>query len=184
MLIAIAFAERIVWRYSMKYIKLVAAAVVLSTLVVAGAAAQTTANLTLSGTVPAILSLTMTAEPGIASLDLTQDINMKIATFVEKSNKRAGYNVSVSSASAMAASVDAPFFKGSDPLNTDQLAYTITYGGASPTFSAGSAILKTSTTRTSKDGVSSEAFLVFAGAALFPNEDSYSDTLTFTIATN
>jgi len=168
----------------MKYIKLVVASVVLSTLVIAGAAAQTTASLTLTGTVPAILSLTMTPEAGIGSLDLTQDLNMKIATFVEKSNKRAGYTVSVSSASAVAASVDAPVFKGNDPLNADNLAYTITYGGSTPTFTAGSAILNTSTSKTSKDGTTKEAFLVYSGAALFPNADTYQDILTFTITTN
>jgi len=168
----------------MKYIKLVAAAIVLSTLVVAGAAAQTSANLTLTGTVPAILSLTMTPEAGIGALDLTKDINMKIAKFVEMSNKRAGYTVSVTSASALAEGTDDAFFKGTDPDNDEQLVYTITYGGATPTFSAGSAVLKTASTKTSKDGVTSDAFLIFTGSALFPNEDTYSDTLTFTIATN
>jgi len=168
----------------MKQIKLLSAIAILTVSISMGAAAQTTASVTLQGSIPAILKIVVTPEPGINSLDLTSDLMMKIATAVEISNKRAGYTVTVSSANAVAASTNEPFFKGIAADNTDTLPYSITYGGNMAAFSNGAATVSSTTTRTSAAGISNDVVLIFNGTSFFPNEDTYTDTLTFTITAN
>jgi hypothetical protein len=168
----------------MKQIKLLTAMVILSVGISMGVAAQTTASVTLQGTIPAILKIVVTPEPGINNLDLTSDLLMKIATAVEISNKRAGYTVTVSSANAVAASTNEPFFKGNAADNADTLPYSITYGGNLAAFSNGVAMVSSTSTRTSAAGLSKDVVLSFNGTSFFPNEDTYTDTLTFTITAN
>ncbi|MCA1950274.1 MAG: hypothetical protein LDL24_06865 [Treponema sp.] len=168
----------------MKQLKVLSAIVILTVGLAMGAAAQTTASITLQGTIPAILKIIVTPEAGINSLDLTQNLSMKIATAVEISNKRAGYTVTVSSANAQTAGTDAPFFKGAASDNTDTLPYSISYGGTTAAFSSGVATVSTSAVKTSATGTVKDVVLNFNGSSLFPNEDTYSDTLTFTITAN
>lgn len=85
--------------------------------------AATTGNLLLQGTVPALLSIEVTAEALASSLPLdTTQTDSKVATVNEKSNSNTGYKVNISSANAGALvheSVASSFIN-----------YTITYDGS------------------------------------------------------
>jgi hypothetical protein len=141
--------------------------------------AQTTGTLTLTGTVPPILRITVTALPAASALDLSSDTDTAVATVVERSNKKGGYTVSVESLNAITDGTAQPFFKSIDAANGDTLAYNLTYGGTTITFTGGSAIVTDSNTRTTGAGESREVRVSYTGAFLY--EDTYNDTLTFTI---
>ena len=137
-------------------------------------------DITISGTIAASTTIQVTPEADITDLDLTVDLaNKKIATVVEKSNKRAGYTVTVTSANAAGGST--LFFKGSDALNADTVPYTLSYGGVPATFTAGIATVTDASAKTTKDGSSKDVAIDVGGSALYPNADTYSDTLTFTV---
>jgi hypothetical protein len=145
--------------------------------------AATTGTLVLQGTVPGILEITITPEPGSSALDLSIDAaNLKVATVNERSNKKAGYTVSVESANAKAAGIDTPYFDNTDPDVSSSLDYQISYGGNAVALSGGSAIISDTAVKTSGTGTSSDVAISYNGAAAFPYEGNYSDTLTFTIA--
>ncbi|KGE70958.1 hypothetical protein [Spirochaeta lutea] len=149
-------------------------------LLVSGAAfAQTTGNLLLQGTVPGILEITVTAEDGADNLDLLTAVdNLAVATVVERSNKRAGYTVTLSSANASGSQA---YFAGSAG-NTDTLDYTISYGGEPVTLSSGTALISDISTKTSASGDAKTLAISYDGTGVFLAEDTYQDTLTLDIA--
>jgi hypothetical protein len=140
------------------------------------AAAATNASIVVSGTVPDLTSITVSTASDIQNLDLSADISGKsIATVTERSNRRTGYTVTLQSANGGA-------LVGVDPLNADTVPYTLTYGGSPVTFSSGTATVTDASSKTTGTGTSKNLAISVAGATLFPNSDTYSDTLTFTIA--
>ena len=148
-----------------------------------GLFAQLAGQIVLTGTVPEILNITVTPEPIAATLDLTATVNdLKIGTVTEFSNKLAGYTLTLESASAVAAGSAIATFEGVDVSNTDTMAYTIKYGGAAVTLVSGSAVVSDTTTKTAGTGAANDVAISYDGAAAFLYEDSYTDTLTFTIA--
>ncbi|MFQ3619719.1 MAG: hypothetical protein SNJ78_02130 [Spirochaetales bacterium] len=159
--------------------KITLLSVILVTAFVLPLVAQTTGNLVLTGTVPPILQITVTALPAASNLDLSTTATVSVATVLERSNKKGGYTVTVTSANAVAASAALPFFKSADPANSDILAYSLTYGGAAVTFVSGSALVTDSNARTTGAGASKAVEISYTGDFLY--EDTYSDTLTFTI---
>lgn len=149
----------------------------------AAASAATTGTLTLQGSVPEILEISVNADPNASDLDLTIDAsNVKVATVVEKSNKTAGYTVTLESQNAAAANVDTGLL-ALDSTDVDySLSYEITYGGNAVTLSNGSAVISDVSTKTAGTGNANDVAISYNGASEFPYEGSYSDTLTFTIA--
>ncbi len=140
----------------------------------------TTGSLIISGTVPQILEITVTAAAGSTTLDLTQNVSdMLIGDVVERSNVFAGYTVTITSANAGGG---APHFKGVTPSNTDTLDYTLKYNGSPVTFSGGSSLISDVNSKTITTGTSKALNLSYNGTVDFLNADTYSDTLTFTIA--
>jgi len=140
----------------------------------------TTGNLIISGTVPEILEITVIAAAGSTTLDLTQSVtDLHIGDVVERSNVIAGYTVSISSTNA---ATGTPHFKGSSPTNSDTLNYTLNYDGAAISFSGGSALISDVNSKTATLGSSKALNITYDGTADFLNSDTYSDTLTFTIA--
>jgi hypothetical protein len=139
--------------------------------------AATTGTISLSGSVGGVCDLTVTQPTGNNSLAVTTKVtNQTIATFVEKSNKASGYTVTL-------ISTNKSILKGSIPTNTDSLAYTLVYGGTVVDLSAGSAVVITdSNSKTGSAGVTKLLTISFDGTGSLLGEDSYSDTLTFTIA--
>ena len=66
--------------------------------------------------------------------------------------------------------------------NLDTLAYTLAYNGAAVNLVAGSALITDASAKTAAAGVVKGLAISYSGAASYLNEDTYADTLTFTIA--
>ena len=144
--------------------------------------ASTTGTLTLSGTVPGILEIVVTPTAAASALDLTVNAaNLAVASVNERSNRKAGYTVSLSSANAVAAAGNQAFLKSADALNLDTLAYSLSYNGAAVSLVAGSAQVSDVWAKTPAAGTDKQLNISFNGAASFLNADAYADTLTFTI---
>jgi hypothetical protein len=140
----------------------------------------TTGTLVLQGTVPGILEITVAPQPAASALDLTSNqTNLLAANVTERSNRKAGYTVTLQSANAGAG--NAFFFKSADPLNLDTLAYTLSYDGAPVALAAGTALISDASAKTPAAGAVKGLAISYSGAASYLNEDAYADTLTFTI---
>ena len=152
------------------------------TMMIIGAAtvsAQTSGSITLTGTVSAILQITVTPVAGYDSLDLTtSQTNLAVATVNEKSNNAAGYTVSIESTNAAATSSTTAYLEGA--THGETLDYSVSYGGTPVSLDAsGQAIVTDEAAKTTSAGVDNSVQITYTGA--FLNADSYSDTLTFTI---
>ena len=137
-------------------------------------AAQTvkTGGLTISGTVPEIFTLTVTPAGDAQLLDLSVTVaDHPIATVTEKSNKKAGYILSMTSANSFA-------FAGT---TGDTLPYTMKYAGTAVTVVAGSATLSNVSAKTSSAGTSNTLAISYDGLGAFLAEGAYTDTLTLTM---
>lgn len=156
--------------------------VVLFTGIATAAIAQSSGSIVLQGTVPEILEITVTEEAAASSLDLTTSVtDLLVGTVVELSNKKAGYTVELESANAAATGSGDAFFKSADTANTDTLTYAISYGGAAVSLTSGTATVSDVTAKTASTGASNDVLISYDGASSFLYEDTYSDTLTFTI---
>jgi len=144
--------------------------------------AATTGTLLLQGTVAGILSISVSSLPAASSLNLSADqAGLLVASVTERSNRKAGYTVSLSSANALAASSSSAFFKSADVANLDTLTYTLSYGGVPVSFTAGVAAVSDVSAKTTSAGTVNDVLLSYTGTAVFLNADTYSDTLTFEI---
>jgi spore coat protein U-like protein len=140
----------------------------------------TTGTLLLQGTVPGILEISVAALPAASALDLTANqANLPVANVTERSNRKAGYTVTLQSVNSGAG--NAFFFKSADLLNLDTLAYTLSYDGAPVSLVAGTALITDALAKTPAAGVVKGLAISYSGAASYLNEDAYADTLTFTI---
>lgn len=68
-----------------------------------------------------------------------------------------------------------------DAGNSDTLAYTMTYGGTAVSLSSGTAVVTDVTTKSNAAGTDNELRISYTGSGQFLYEDTYEDTLTFTI---
>jgi hypothetical protein len=143
--------------------------------------AQSSAPLTISGTVAQSTTITVAAQPGYNTLDLVNGAVAKLVGIAtEKSNDKLGYDVTISSLNAGATAQ--AFLKGSIVGNADVVNYSIQYNGGGVTLANGSATVTIASGRTPGSGVAKNLNVTFAGAWL--TADTYSDTLTLTIAGN
>jgi hypothetical protein len=139
--------------------------------------AATNGSLLLSGVVAPQTAITVTADPNASNLPVgTTVTGMIVATVNELSNNKAGYTVSLSSANGGLLKEASGVTAG---LN-DTVPYTLSYAGTPVTFSSGSAVISNVSQRTSGSGTTNNLAISFSSA--FLNADSYTDTLTFTIA--
>jgi hypothetical protein len=151
----------------------------------AALSAQTSGSLTLQGTVPGIMEITVSAYANASSLDLAEAVSaLPVASVTERSNKKAGYKVSVESLNAKEAGSVSAFFKSADPGNSDVLTYSISYNGQPVVLSGGAAEVSSVNGKTNAGGVSKVVSISYNGTVEFMYEDSYTDTLTFTIEAN
>ena len=137
-------------------------------------------QLTLKGTVPLILELSISPIGNLNDLPLTTTFSEDIATVTEKTNRRTGYDIEIESLNGSALG-SGPFFKGDDGGNSDTLAYSLTYGGVGVTFTSGIASIVGPTIKTTSAGTPKTVAMQFDGIAAFLSPDIYQDTLTFTI---
>ena len=148
------------------------------------ARAGTQATLTLSGSVSK--SATIAFDNSGATLTYSTlniqggESGTTVGTALEICNDHTGYKVTM--ASFNSPSGNALILKGGTSGNTDTITYTLTYGGNLVNFASGSATVTSPTAKTSSTGTSSAIKISFPAA--WVNDDTYSDTLTFTIAAN
>lgn len=150
------------------------ATLAITSLVSTGAFASTTGTLLLNGTVPAVLSIDVSAEAVASNLPLdTTQTDTKVATVTEISNSNTGYNVSISSAN-----------EGQlvhQDVSSSVINYTLKYDGATIDLSGDSFNYPTS----ASVNVQRDVNISYTGidhADLI--QGAYSDTVTFTIAAN
>lgn len=159
-----------------KYVSIVA----LTAIIAFSAAAATTGSIAISGSVPAIIEITVTNEAVAQNLPLTQTVSdLRVATVVERSNKKAGYTVILESSNAKAYGTPSPTLRSAG--TNDELPYSVKYDGTEAGFSGGAAIVSDVSAKTVADGIAKAVTVSFNGADYFLDESSYGDTLTFTI---
>lgn len=143
--------------------------------------AATTGNIALSGTVSSILEITITPDAGNASLPLTTDVTDRaVASVNERTNNRLGYTVTLTATNAVASSGSSAL-KGA--VSTDSLPYTIKYGGSAVSFDASkNCVVSNVNAKTTSAGTDKAVTISFSGSGYFLDADTYSDTLTLTIA--
>ena len=121
------------------------------------------------------------AQSGYNALDLVNGETLKVVGIAtETSNDKLGYSVTLKSANAGTGTQ--AFLKGALTGNSDTVNYSITYGGTLVALSSGSATVTTATGRTDKTGIDKNVAITFSGG--WYAADTYSDTLTLTIAPN
>lgn len=144
-------------------------------------------SVTVQGTVAPVNELTVAAQTGFNALNLTTGAtDLTVAVVNEKNNDPDGYTVTLVSANAQAAGSAQARMKGADTANATEINYSIKYGvaalEAAVVLSAtGSAVVTTTTAATAEAGADKNLKITFAGAT-WRNADTYSDTLTLTIA--
>lgn len=152
--------------------------------------AATTGDVTVQGTVDPINEITVTAETGYNTLDLsTTQTDLKVATVLEKNNDADGYTVTLESANAKANTSSQARLEAALAGNADVMNYSMKYGVAaaeaavtlsSAVGSEGTATVTDATAPTASSGDSKNLLISYTGAWL--KADTYSDTLTLTIA--
>lgn len=143
--------------------------------------AATTGSIIPSGTVATSTSITVTSHAGYNTLDIaTGFTDTVIASVNEKCNKKNGYTVTLQSANA-GSTAQANLSGTGD--NTDTVNYSMKYGGTAVTLSSGSATVTSATAKTNGSGVDKDLSVTIS-SGIWVNTDTYSDTLTLTIAAN
>jgi hypothetical protein len=141
--------------------------------------AATNCSLSLSGIVAPITAITVQADPNASNLPVgTTVAGLTITSVNELCNSKGGYTVTLSSANG-------GLLKESNVQAlglTDSVPYSLSYNGSAVNFQNGSAVISRVTQRTSGSGTTNSLSISFASA--FLNADTYTDTLTFTIAAN
>lgn len=155
----------------------------ISALLVAPAAWGATATITISGSVDASTQITATAAPALSNDELVNGVTDKPMSSVnEKCNKHDGYTVMLESANAKAASSSQARMNGAIAANSSVINYTIKYDGATVTLdNTGAAKITDATEKTGGQGIDKPLAISIA-AGQNPAADTYSDTLTLTIA--
>ena len=155
----------------------VAVALVGSTL---ASMAALSGNITISGTVANNTSITVASHAGYNTLDIAGGVtDQQVATATETCNDKLGYKVTLTTLNA--GSGTAAFLKG-PAGNTDTAPYTMTYNGVAVTLVAGSAVVTSVTAKTPSTGVTKNLNVTIP--AIWVNADTYTDTITLTIAAN
>lgn len=143
----------------------------------AQAANNNNVTIPLSGTVAAICTVADSASGATTTFgDMTTGQTATlIGTVTETCNDRDGYKVTLTTTNFAGGS---PNFKGSS--TSALVPYSLTYNGNALTYFSGTATVTSSGTGTGSNGVSKQLKISFAGG--FLTADSYSDTITITMA--
>ncbi len=143
------------------------------------------ASITVGGVVKPVEQIQVTPQPGHDDLNLTDGGNFIVALVNEKSNSRNGYTVTITSRNAPSGTSSHSFLIGS-ANGSKPIAYTLKYGqqGLEKEVSLknGTALLNTSSVRTSVDGISKVLKIGIPKGA--PSPDIYQDLLVLTLASN
>jgi len=153
-------------------------------LTAASAFAADNGNITIQGTVAPVNAIAITPVSGYNTLNMTSGaIDQQVATLNEKNNDPDGYTVTLASLNAAAGSQ--AVLKGADAQTTDSFNYTMKYGVAASetavTLVAGSAVVTSTSAPSIEAGAEKSLLISFTGSS-WKNADTYSDTITLTIA--
>jgi hypothetical protein len=153
-------------------------------LYVGTAAAATVATLTLTGTVPQRLQITVTPTAAASGMNLV--INqpaIKVADLNGQTNWPFGYTVTVASENVTAARCTTPCFFS--PSQTDTLNFVL-YRGTTPlTFSGSEAEFVATAAKSAHSGDPYDVQVSYNGAAIaLTQATDYIENLTFTISNN
>lgn len=142
--------------------------------VAALSAQAASATLSLSGTVAAETTITVSSNSNASGLDLTSSqTDLQVGTVTWTSNNPDGFRVVITSSNANGSW---QFEGASDSLN-----YTLSIGGTEYTPSGGEVEVANTSGPTGESGVQQPITISFDGSDDFLNEGSYSDTLNFEI---
>ena len=146
--------------------------------------AATQAAFVLQGSIGGDASLTVTPQSGYNALDLTvdQSADLLIAIVNEQSNYPHGYTVTLASTMAETRGGGTQAMLVGGLGNSDTLDYFIKYGGVSVILSEGSALVTEDKHKTHKGGVNKNLTITYAASGKNLSADTYSDTLTLTVA--
>ena len=139
--------------------------------------AASTGDLDLSGSVVAACDVSVTPVAGVAdNLPLTSaQSGLNVGSVNETCNDADGYTVTAQSANS---SVLQPL----GPTSTDSVAYTFSYNGTGVDLSSGAAMTVTDASAPTGSGGSSNLVDISYANPGFIEADTYTDTITFTIA--
>lgn len=139
-------------------------------LVTLSAFANTSANLTLKGSIAAILDISIVSEPLASALPLDQAVNnQKIGTVIEKSNHRNGYKVSASSQ-----------YRGKLKFDNENFVnYSLKYGNTEINLSAPSSVVAV---HGGQGEFSHDIKISYAKPSEYLAAGEYTDMVTFTIS--
>jgi hypothetical protein len=141
--------------------------------------AATTGTLFLSGVVAPRTEITVTADPNASHLPVGANVSgLAVASVNELSNNKAGYTVKLESANGWKLSESDARQIGT----ADSVPYALNYNNQAVDTSSASPIISNVSSRTPGSGTDKSLAISFSAA--FLNADSYTDTLTFTIAAN
>ncbi len=145
-------------------------------------AAATSENLNVGGDVSSELSISVQPNAVASSLNLTTNGSETIATVVETCNDPDGYVVTVSSANGVAAGASSGLLVGSSA--GESFAYILHYQTfpSALTWVSGVATVTDSSAKTPSGGIAKSVFVELYPAGENLAADTYTDTLTFTIA--
>jgi spore coat protein U-like protein len=141
------------------------------------------AVLTISGVVYRTVSIDVKPQNNYNSLDLVSGEKDKlIAVINERSNSKTGYTVMVSSDGI--GSQNRPVLRGLVTGNSEEIPYSLNFGGRAVHFNGGTAILSRGTKRTERFGIDNPLTVTISPVRSQVMNDTYADTLRFTIQAN
>ncbi len=145
------------------------------------AQAATSENLNLSGSVASILSIAVSANATASGLGLTSSTaGSDIGVVTETCNDADGYTVSVTSANGVTQSAANGVLIGGS--HSETLSYSLTYNSSAVTFVNGVGEVTNVNEKTAAGGVAKTVQIIYDPTSSNLAADSYSDTLTFSIA--
>lgn len=157
----------------------IALTVALMTTTIAGLAQPFVGSITIAGTVANVTTITVASVAGYDLLPIAAGcVDQVVANATEKSNNKLGYTVTLNSLNA-GSTIQASL--NGAVGNTDKVNYTMKYGVTAVSLVNGSAVVTSSAARTPQAGVV-KALSVTITSGAWVNTDTYSDTLTLTIA--
>ncbi|MCX8107867.1 MAG: hypothetical protein N3G20_03595 [Verrucomicrobiae bacterium] len=142
--------------------------------------ADTQGSITIQGTVQEKTSISVQPVSGYNNLNLEQGAtDLVVATVTEVCNYPRGYTVTLKSQNAESRQA---YLQGYSLENTDRIPYSIKYGNSVVNLDdQGEAKVTDANGKTPKNGVTRQVKITFSGGDWLA-ADTYSDTLTFTIA--
>ena len=139
-------------------------------------------NMARSSTVQNACSLTTsTSSVSLGDLSVTPLTASTLATLAGTCDGSAGYKINLTSVNAGSGG-STLFLKGATSGNTDLINYSLTYDNATVVFASGTATLAGATPPTASSGTAKTLAITTTPGAY--HADSYTDTLTITLAAN